>query len=75
MSITAEAVEDRQALLKGPEEVNLTFTFVFTITLEPIRAFTAIILQITETTTKISDFVSIFFYQKQNRILLIIWQF
>jgi hypothetical protein len=67
MSITAEA-EDGQALLKGPQKMNLTFTFVFTITLEPIWAFTAIILQITDTTTKISDFVSIFFYPKdQNR--------
>ena len=42
-----------QTFLKGPEEMNLTFTFVFTITLEPIWAFTAIILQNTDTTTKI----------------------
>jgi len=45
LSITAEAVEDMQALQKGPEEMNFTFTFAFTITLEPIRAFIAIILQ------------------------------
>jgi len=75
LSITAEAVEDMQALLKGPEEMNLTFTFVFTITLEPIRAFTAIILQITDTITKNSESTSMFFNQKQNRTLLIIWQF
>ena len=56
-------------------EKNLTFTFAFTITLEPIWVFTAIILQITDTTTKISGFVRIFFNPKQNKILLIIWQF
>jgi len=75
LSITAEAVEDMQALQKGPEEMNFTFTFVFTITLEPIRAFTAIILQITDTITKNSESTSMFFNQKQNRTLLIIWQF
>jgi len=53
LSITAEAEKDMQTFLKGPEEMNLTFTFVFTITLEPIWAFTAIILQIIDTTTKI----------------------
>jgi len=53
LSITAEAEEDIQTFLKGLEEMNLTFTLVFTITLEPIWAFTALILQNADITTKI----------------------
>jgi hypothetical protein len=47
--------------------MSLTFTFVLTITLESIWAFAAIILHITDTRTKISDFISTFYLKKTGQ--------
>jgi len=53
--------------INEPQEMSLTFTFVLTITLESIWAFAAIILHITDTRTKISDFISTFYLKKTGQ--------